>query len=124
MREVLVIQETFSSICDKKTREDFLGGVNGAVKLTEEEIKYLEDINHETLIKPQFQDNLTLLQQAQKVAEHYIAIVDGKQREIVGTTYSKIKEIVYTIIKSGYFDKIQAETQISVHEVNSYFINV
>lgn len=43
--------------------------------------------------------------QLQLSAEHLISVVEGKQKEFVGTTYGKLKEIITTIISCGYFDQ-------------------
>lgn len=40
-----------------------------------------------------------------KAAEHLYAIIDGKPKEVLGTTYSRIKEIVVTVHECGYFDR-------------------
>lgn len=40
-----------------------------------------------------------------KAAEHLYAIIDGKPKEILGTTYTHIKEIVMSVHECGYFDK-------------------
>lgn len=101
-------------------REDFLAGTNGAVKMSEDELKYIDDLYNEVIMKHQHEEGeSTVLQQLQKVAEHYVAIVDGKQREVVGTTYNKLKEIIHSIHLSGYFD--QAHTvESAIEEVREY----
>ncbi|KAK2587236.1 hypothetical protein KPH14_002975 [Odynerus spinipes] len=107
VREVLVIQDILLNMGTGTVREDFLAGTNGAVKLTEDEIKSLDDLYSEVMMKHQHEEGeLTQVQQVQKVAEHYVAIVDGKQREIAGTTYNKIKEIITSINQSGYFNQV------------------
>lgn len=58
------------------------------------------------MIKQREEGDLTLVQQAQKIAEHHVAIVDGKQREVIGTTYNKLKEIITKINQCGYFDQV------------------
>ncbi|CAG5055986.1 unnamed protein product [Parnassius apollo] len=69
--------------------------------------------------------------QTVKAAEHLYAIIDGKQKEILGTTYAHIKEIVNAVHECGYFDKtiekvaeteethiiVEEEQQISALEV-------
>lgn len=98
-------------------RDDFINGVNGAIKLAEEDLKYLDNLYNEVMLKHERQESeISFLQQAQKVAEHYVLIVDGKQREVVGTTYSKLKEIITSITQCGYFDQVQ-DVEIAVEEV-------
>lgn len=55
--------------------------------------------------------------QTSKAAEHLCSIIDGKPKEILGTTYIRIKEIVSTVHDSGYFDQVAVETVLEVEEV-------
>lgn len=98
-------------------REDFIKGSNGAVKLSEEDIKFLDDLYTEVMLKHEHKENEpSFFQQAQKIAEHYVLIIDGKQREVLGTTYSKLKEIINSISQCGYFDQVQT-VETTVEEV-------
>lgn len=104
---MLLTQHVLISINTDSVRDDFFHGKNGAIKLEEEELKYLDSLYNEVMIKHQREEgDLTFVQQAQKVAEHYVAIVDGKQREVFGTTYNKLKEIIAKIHQCGYFDQV------------------
>ncbi|XP_060817300.1 caprin homolog [Bombus pascuorum] len=117
VREVLLIQDALMNMGTESVREDFLAGKNGAVKLSEEDLKYLDSLYNEVMMKHHREESEpTFLQQVQKVAEHYVAIVDGKQREVVGTTYNKLKEIITSINQCGYFDQVH-ETEAVVEEV-------
>lgn len=99
-------------------RDDFIAGTNGAVKLDEEDLKSLDNVYNELMIKHQREEgDPPFLQQVQKVAEHYVAIVDGKQREIAGSTYIKIKEIIASITQCGYFDQTH-QVDAVIEEVN------
>ncbi|XP_011708095.1 PREDICTED: caprin homolog [Wasmannia auropunctata] len=107
VKEVLLTQHVLVSVNTESIRDDFFHGKNGAIKLSEEEFKYLDSLYNEMMIKHQREEgDLTFAQQAQKVAEHYVAIVDGKQREVIGTTYNKLKEIITKINQCGYFDQV------------------
>ncbi|XP_076676221.1 caprin family member isoform X2 [Andrena cerasifolii] len=117
VREVLLIQDVLMNMGTESVREDFLAGKNGAVKLTEDDLKYLDSLYNEVMMKHHHEEGEpTFLQQVQKVAEHYVAIVDGKQREIIGTTYNKLKEIITSINQCGYFDQVH-EAEATVEEV-------
>lgn len=105
---MLLTQHVLISINTDSIRDDFCHGKNGAIKLSEEEFKFLDSLYNEMLIKHQrVEGDLTFVQQAHKVAEHYVMIVDGKQREVIGTTYNKLKEIIVKINQCGYFDKVR-----------------
>ncbi|XP_012224442.1 caprin homolog [Linepithema humile] len=111
VKEALLIQHILVNIGTSSVRDDFLHGKNGAVKLSEEELKYLECLYNEILMKNREEGDLVFGQQTQKVAEHLVAIMDGKQREVVGTTYNKLKEITVKINQSGYFDQVHESSE-------------
>lgn len=116
VREVLLIQDALMNMGTDAAREDFLAGTNGAVKLTEDDLKYLDSLYIEVMVKHNREEGEpTFSQQLQKVAEHYVAIIEGKHREVVGTTYNKLKEIITSINQSGYFDQTH-ETEVAVEE--------
>lgn len=101
-------------------REDFLAGRNGASKLTQDDLKLLDDLYNEVTVKRQTEvGEPPFAQQIQKAAEHYVAIIDGKQREVVGTTYIKLKEIITSVHQSGYFDQAPPPTTESTVEAVS-----
>ncbi|XP_049956966.1 caprin homolog isoform X2 [Schistocerca serialis cubense] len=106
VKEILLVQDVLQSMGQDTVREDFLAGRNGAAQLTEEDLKYLDDLYVEVSPKhggeegtQSFQDQVNLS------AEHLLAIVEGKPKELVGTTCAKLKEIVTTIVSCGYFDQ-------------------
>lgn len=108
---MLLIQHILVSISTDSVRDDFFHGKNGAVKLSEEELKYLDSLYNEITMKNREEGDLVFGQQTQKAAEHYVAIVDGKQREVIGTTYNKLKEIFAKINLSGYFDQVHESSE-------------
>ena len=44
-------------------------------------------------------------------AEHLVAILDGKDRQVVGTTYKEIKELIDLISGCGYFENLSSEAE-------------
>ncbi|XP_066586889.1 caprin homolog [Prorops nasuta] len=116
VREVLVIQDILVNMGNESARDDFLSGTNGAIKLSEEDIKSLDSFYNEVLMTHQRDEGQpTFVQQVQKIAEHYVAVVDGKQREVVGTTYNKLKDLIASINQCGYFDQVR-DTETAVDE--------
>ena len=60
-----------------------------------------------------------LQEQLQQSAEHLLGIVEGKTKEIAGTSYAKLKELVTTIHTCGYFDQVREEVAVEEQiEVN------
>ncbi|XP_046978394.1 caprin homolog [Vanessa cardui] len=107
IREVLLILDCLMQMGNGEARDDFLNGTNGAAKLTEEDLKILDDLYPEITPKHELNEEgqpgfhaYTI-----KAAEHLYAIIDGKPKEILGTTYTHIKEIINTVHDCGYFDK-------------------
>ncbi|CAK1551874.1 unnamed protein product [Leptosia nina] len=107
IREVILILDCLVLLGKSEVREDFLNGNNGAAKLTEDDLRILDDLYPEVSPKHDINEegNPGFHAQTVKAAEHLYAIIDGKPKEILGTTYAHIKEIVTKIQECGYFDK-------------------
>ncbi|XP_013135210.1 PREDICTED: caprin homolog [Papilio polytes] len=107
IREVLLILDCLMQMGSSEAREDFLNGTNGAAKLTEDDLKILDELYPEVTPKHELNEEgqSGFHMQTVKAAEHLYAIIDGKPKEILGTTYAHIKEIVTTVHECGYFDK-------------------
>ncbi|KAF9412975.1 hypothetical protein HW555_008672 [Spodoptera exigua] len=120
IREVLLILDCLNQMGNTEARNDFLNGTNGAAKLTEEDLKILDDLYPEVTPKhelneegqPGFHTHTT------KAAEHLYAIVDGKPKEVLGTTYTHIKEIVSAVHECGYFDRSAEIVTSEIEEVH------
>ncbi|KAL0268408.1 UNVERIFIED_CONTAM: hypothetical protein PYX00_010366 [Menopon gallinae] len=106
VRQVLIIQEVLQNMGDEAAKKDFLAGKNGAPMLTETDLKTLDDLYDLLNPEPAFGENTPSRDdQLQKTAELYLSIVEGKQKEVVGMTCLKLKELLTTIHNCGYFDK-------------------
>ncbi|KAG7305554.1 hypothetical protein JYU34_009634 [Plutella xylostella] len=112
IREVLLIMDCLVQMGTPEVREDFLNGTNGAAKLTEQDLKILDELYPEVTPKHEegeaVEGQLGFQAQASKAAEHLYSIIDGKPKEVLGTTYAHIKQIVTTVHECGYFDKSAA----------------
>lgn len=110
-KEILVIQDVLANMGQDNVREDFLAGRNGAITLTEEDLQHLDDVFVEVSPKREIEEGMPpFAEQAQKAAEHLVSLVDGKNKEFVGTTYAKLKEQIAAISTCGYFDQSAPET--------------
>lgn len=107
-KEMLMIQEVLSSMGQENVREDFLQG-KAKVILTAEELQHIDDLYIELTLKREehvhFQD---MFQGPAEVMSH---LLDGKNKEVVGTTFSALKTKLLEIAKSGYFDNPQPEQE-------------
>ncbi|XP_059061866.1 caprin homolog [Achroia grisella] len=118
IREVLLILDCLMQMGNNEARDDFLNGCNGAAKLTEEDLKILDDLYPE--VTPKHEVNEEGLPgfhiHATKAADHLYSIIDGKPKEVLGTTYARIKEIVTTVHECGYFDKTDDNVVVETEE--------
>lgn len=107
LREILLVQDALNQMGNENVRDDFLNGRNGAAQLTECDLKLLDDLYPEVTPKHEAGNPTAFTNEVQAAAEHLLAVVDGKPKEIFGGTYSQVKEILGKIHESGYFDQTQ-----------------
>ncbi|CAH0397513.1 unnamed protein product [Chilo suppressalis] len=119
IREVLLILDCLTQMGNSEARDDFLNGTNGATKLSEEDLKILDDLYPEVTPKHELNEEgqSAFHIQTTKAAEHLYQIIDGKPKDVLGTTYSHIKEIVNSVHECGYFDRV-LEATIEVEETS------
>ncbi|KAF5302321.1 hypothetical protein FQA39_LY10360 [Lamprigera yunnana] len=105
IREVLLVQDALNQMGQESIREDFLLGQNGAANLTNSDLKMLDDLYPVVTPKHEPGDPTAFANQVQAAAEHLLAVVDGKQKEVFDCSYNQIKEVIGKIHESGYFDQ-------------------
>lgn len=59
-------------------------------------------------------DPTAFTNQVQAAAEHLLAVVDGKPKEILGATYNQVKEVIGKIHESGYLDQATVSLQLRI----------
>uniref|UniRef100_A0A0B6ZBB6 Caprin-1 dimerization domain-containing protein n=1 Tax=Arion vulgaris TaxID=1028688 RepID=A0A0B6ZBB6_9EUPU len=113
--EILQLQSLLDSLGGDKVREDFKTGKHGAVVLTEDNLNQLDKLYQ--AISPSRDDSgdeypqrLTL------AAEHLVNVLDGKDRQVVGTTYKELKVLITLINECGYFERAQQAKEVAVVE--------
>lgn len=105
VKEILLIQDVLTNMGQENVREDFLAGRNGAAKLSEEDLQHLDDLFTEVSPKRDVEEGSPpFAEQIQKAAEHLLFLVEGKNKEIIGTTYTQLKQKIHEINSCGYFD--------------------
>lgn len=105
LREILLVQDALNQMGNESVRDDFLHGRNGAAHLNESDLKLLDEIYPAVIPKHESGNPTAFTNEVQAAAEHLLAVVDGKPKEIFGGTYSQVKEILGKIHESGYFDQ-------------------
>lgn len=117
IRDVLLILDCLVQMGADTARIDFLAGSNGAARLTEDDLRVLDELYPEVTPKHDLEEGQSVFHtQATKAAEHLYAIVDGKPKEMLGSTYAHIKEIVNVVHQCGYFDRSEETPQPEVVE--------
>lgn len=110
VKEILLIQDVLANMGQDSVREDFLAGRNGAVKLTEEDLQHLDDLFAEVSPKRDGEDGIPpFSEQIQKAAEHLIFLTEGKNKEVIGTTYGSLRQKILDINSCGYFDSSSSD---------------
>jgi len=102
-KELFTIQEVFSCLCSEAAREDFLNGFRGAPQLNEAEILKLDTFFRLVSIDRQnlpgsFGDSIS------NTATYFQQLLEGRNKEVAGSTYRELKELILRIVDSGYFD--------------------
>lgn len=77
---------------------------------TPQKLKYfffrlLDDLYPAVTPKHELGNPTAFTNQVQAAAEHLLAVVDGKQKDVFGGSYSQIKEVIGKIHESGYLDQ-------------------
>ncbi|CAL1546086.1 unnamed protein product [Lymnaea stagnalis] len=102
--EILQLQSLLDLLGGDKVREDFKTGKHGAVVLTEDNLNQLDELYQ--AISPSRDDSGDEYpQKLTTAAEHLVNILEGKDRQVVGTTYKEIKELITLINGCGYFER-------------------
>ncbi|GFQ71819.1 caprin-1 [Trichonephila clavata] len=104
LKEAFIFCHFLSCFQNEDVRSDFLNGENGAVQLTSEQLSQLDQLykiighgipNDQVDIDTHFHD----------LATNYIFMIEGNSKEIVGTNFKTLKQLLESIKESGYFTK-------------------
>lgn len=121
IREVLIIQDVLKRLTEESVRDDFRNGTNGACKIADSDILLLEQLYEETLAKRQKNTaEPTFVTTVKQAADHFSAIVDGRNKPFADVTYVHLKNVITEIQNCGYFEKdiitVQEEETENVEE--------
>lgn len=102
-KELFTIQEVFNCLCCKAARDDFLNGFRGAPQLNEAEILKLDTFFRLVSIDRQ---NLpgSFMESVSNTATYFQHLLEGRNKEVAGSTYRELKELIMRIVDNGYFD--------------------
>ncbi|XP_024083074.1 caprin-1-like [Cimex lectularius] len=97
------MQDVLTNMGTDAIREDFLQG-KCKVTLTQEELQSIDDLYVE--LTPKKEEPRAFVDMFQTPAETMVALIDGKNKEAFGTTYSALKAKLLEVATSGYFDTL------------------
>ncbi|KAK9509685.1 hypothetical protein O3M35_006946 [Rhynocoris fuscipes] len=100
-KDLLIIQDVLASMGQDAVRDDLLSG-KAKVTLTPEELQAIDDLYVE--LTPKRDEPMVFADMFQGVAETMVTLIDGKNKEAFGTTYSALKAKILEVATSGYFD--------------------
>ncbi|XP_071099989.1 caprin-1-like [Haliotis cracherodii] len=104
IQELLQVQNLLDSLGSQNVRSDFQTGKHGAVVLTEENLNQLDELYQ--LISPT-REGEDYHKKLNAAAEHIVSLLESKQKEVIGTTYKDLKELIDLISGCGYFEAVQ-----------------
>ncbi|XP_064634204.1 caprin-1-like isoform X2 [Lineus longissimus] len=108
VHEVLTVQNVLDSMGGETAREDFSKGHHGAVQLSEDNLNQLDELYK--LISPTRDDEESpFKEQLVSSSEHFCNLLEGKEKDVIGTTYKELKNVVDKIVACGYLDRPRTE---------------
>jgi len=120
VKEILKIQDVLHQMGQDTARTDFLSGLNGACLVAQEQLDQIDNLfKLVTPAREEGTDINTFDDQVSGAAEHLVALVEGRNKEVAGTTYKDLIKIVQEISSCTYPEAAQPEviqTEIPAEE--------
>jgi len=108
VKYTLLVQDVLNSM-DDEAKENFKSGANGAVLLSDDQLTHLDDLYQ--LLTPSRIDNPSYQSDLEAASDHFLLLHEQSPKEVAGTTYKELHELIQTIDQSGYFDKPSATAE-------------
>ncbi|XP_076350985.1 caprin-1-like isoform X3 [Tachypleus tridentatus] len=105
IKDILLCQDILNRMDTDGVRSDFIAGSNGAITLTEDDLNNIDELYK--LLSPERgseEEVIPFEEQLNTCSEHMLCLIEGKNKEILGTTYKNLKDLLLRISESGYFD--------------------
>ncbi|ESO97970.1 hypothetical protein LOTGIDRAFT_228465 [Lottia gigantea] len=103
VQELIELQSLLDSLGSDTVRSDLQTGNHGAVVFTEENLTQLDEFYQ--LICPTRESKDNYRDQTMAASVHLVNLLDSSHKEIVGSTYKQIKELLTLLNNCGYFEK-------------------
>ncbi|KAK6191054.1 hypothetical protein SNE40_002802 [Patella caerulea] len=103
VQELIELQSLLDSLGSENVRSDLQTGKHGAIVLTEENLKQLDEFYQ--LICPSREGTGNYREQTMAASVHLVNLLDSSHKEIVGSTYKQIKDLLTLLNNCGYFER-------------------
>ncbi|KAJ8002585.1 hypothetical protein DPEC_G00160430 [Dallia pectoralis] len=107
LKTILEVQFLLDRLGEDVVRRELRQGAAGGTPslLTDAELTALDDLYK--LVGPERDPNTRLADQYEEASQHFMDLLEGKDKAVAGTTYKALKESLDRVLLSGYFDKVQ-----------------
>uniref|UniRef100_A0A8C9SUT3 Cell cycle associated protein 1 n=1 Tax=Scleropages formosus TaxID=113540 RepID=A0A8C9SUT3_SCLFO len=103
LKSLLEVQFVLDRLTEESVRQDIKENAGGSPLLTDTELTNLD--NFCKLVGPERNQNIRLTDQYEEASVHLWELLEGRDKEVVGTTYKALKENLDKVLSSGYFDR-------------------
>ncbi|XP_066276519.1 caprin-1-like isoform X3 [Branchiostoma lanceolatum] len=109
VQDLLEIQHVLDLLGTDTVREDFKQGKPGAVPLTEAQLTQLDELYK--VINPEAEEGTSFGSQQADASEHVLCLLDARDKEIAGTTYKDLRELLQEVVNCPYWDNTHAQPE-------------
>uniref|UniRef100_A0A8C7FE41 Cell cycle associated protein 1 n=1 Tax=Oncorhynchus kisutch TaxID=8019 RepID=A0A8C7FE41_ONCKI len=109
LKTVLELQFLLDRLGEDSVRQELRQGATGGGTpslLTDSELTNLDELYK--LVGPERDQNTRLSDQYEEASQHFMDLLEGKDKAVAGTTYKALKDSLDRVLLSGYFDKAQS----------------
>ncbi|XP_078586831.1 uncharacterized protein LOC144868465 isoform X2 [Branchiostoma floridae x Branchiostoma japonicum] len=109
VQDLLEIQHVLDLLGTDAVRDDFKQGKPGAVPLTEAQLTQLDELYK--VINPETEEGTSFSSQQADASEHVLCLLDAREKEIAGTTYKDLRELLQEVVNCPYWDNMHAQPE-------------
>ncbi|MGH0124110.1 UNVERIFIED_CONTAM: hypothetical protein FKN15_016123 [Acipenser sinensis] len=115
LRTILQVQYILQNLQEEHVRKDFRSGLNGAPFLSARELDYLLKFSKlGSLVRDEM---MSLEDQMEQATSYLWELLEGGEKDVVGTTYKHLKVQMAKLMDCGYFDHIPVPQSKMLEEV-------
>uniref|UniRef100_A0A8C9VYI2 Cell cycle associated protein 1 n=1 Tax=Scleropages formosus TaxID=113540 RepID=A0A8C9VYI2_SCLFO len=99
LKAVLEVQFLLDKLGEETLRQE----LKQASLLTDEDLAALDEFYK--LVGPDRDQNIRLTDQYEQASQHFWELLEGRDKEVAGTTYKALKDTLDKVLLTGYFDR-------------------